>query len=77
MAILAFIVECAFCLPPDSCGRKFQMLGIQKTWQIPTWETRISKEWSLTLRYTQTRKGQLYGQMIMTGSDGGHSGSEY
>ena len=46
VAFPAFIVECAFCLLPASSERKFQVLGIQNTWEM-----RISKEWSLSLRY--------------------------
>ena len=47
VAFPAFIV----CLLPASSERKFQMLGIQNTWEMSTWEMRISREWSLSLRY--------------------------
>lgn len=51
VAFSAFIVECVFCLLPASSERKFQMLGIQNSWEVSTWEMRISRERSLSLRY--------------------------
>lgn len=52
------------------------MLGIQNSWEVSTWEMRISREWSLSLRY---RHGRSVLQINdgMTGSGGGHSASEY
>lgn len=55
-------------------GEKLHRLGLQKTQQMSAGETKMSRQWSLSLRLSQTHRSKLCGKIIMTGSDGGHSG---